>query len=116
MLALKASVIFKPDGDDELPRSGQLISAEFDLALPVLEQHLILLNKRAVVGYATALGVETTLFRVRKQLTEAAYARHFGRRLVTRSGKKLMLTFAETRIFLGIKTAGELPADILKGA
>ena len=96
--------------DGKLPTSAEDIVAIVGVDASVLKDNLILLSKRDVAEYAHELGSSKTLASIRKGLTESTYQRQFGRdRCVVRNARMLLMGYAEARMYLGVRTRGQVP-------
>lgn len=108
--ALKSSVVWEGVEDGKLPTSAEDIVAIVGVDASVLKDNLILLSKRDVAEYAHELGSSKTLASIRKGLTESTYQRQFGRdRCVVRNARMLLMGYAEARMYLGVRTRGQVP-------
>jgi len=108
--ALRASVIWDGVEDGRKPTSAETVVSSSGLGPDVLEANFILLSKRTISIYASELGATRTLHSIRKSLTASTYRSLFGDgRAEVRSGKMLLVTYAEARSFLHVENKGSLP-------
>lgn len=109
--ALRSSVIWEGLGDGLAPTSAEDVVAMTGVDPAVLEANFILLSKQVLAEYAAELGAPHSLSSIRKKLTASSYEKMFpNKRNAVRNGKKLLLTYAEARMYLGVRSKGQMPS------
>jgi hypothetical protein len=106
--ALRKSYVWDGIGEDKLPLSAHDIVATSGISADALEDTLVLLGKRKVAVYGPEFGATMTESLVKKKLTATTYSAHFkDNREALISGGKLLLTYAESRSFFGVRSRGD---------